>query len=123
MTSRYSEKSCPYFMTMTCALTPSTFCLNDCWKPEVTDSTTTSASTPMVTPMIETAVKPEKTLSSRKKRKSRIAGSARLVPTTCASPCEQNTAAERQQRERAEDDGQRAAPPSRGGAGRGSARR
>ena len=80
-------------MTMTCALTPRTFCLNDCWKPEVTDSTTTSASTPMVTPTIETTVKAEKMLSSRQKRKTSRIGSARLVPTTCTWPCVKKTAA------------------------------
>ena len=30
MTSRYSEKSMPYFMMVTCALTPRTFCLKAC---------------------------------------------------------------------------------------------
>ena len=80
-------------MMSMCALTPSTFCLNDCWNPDVTDKTTTSASTPIDTPTIETAVNPEKTLSSRKKRNRMSAGSDTLVPMTCALPCAPKTAA------------------------------
>ena len=47
----------------------------------------------MATPTIDTAVKPEKTLSRRKKRNRIIAGNDTLVPITCASPCAKKTAA------------------------------
>ncbi len=60
ITSRYSEKSQPYFSTSTWALTPSTLERNDSWNPEVIARVTDSAQTPRamptmaMTPMMET---------------------------------------------------------------------
>ena len=50
ITSSYSSKSRPYFMTSTCALTPSTLSRNSIWKPLVIDITASSAATPRATP-------------------------------------------------------------------------
>ena len=57
----------------------------------------------MATPTIDTAVKPEKTLSRRKKRKRISAGKETLVPITCVLPWAKKTAASASSGERAEE--------------------
>ncbi len=82
ITSRYSPQSSPYLSTRMCAFTPRTFCWNESWNPDVTDSTTVSAETPMMTPMIETVVNTEKKLSSSETMKKIAVGIVRIAPSS-----------------------------------------